>query len=101
MDEIIATGGMSKVRFLILQLLVKLRQICIDPSIIYDNYDGGSNKIDTLINIINEYSANGHKMLIFSSFRTALNLVKTRLDKEKIKYYMIDGGVSSKVELIW
>ena len=96
MDEIIATGGMSKARFLILQLLVKLRQICIDPSIIYDNYDGGSNKIDTLINIINEYSANGHKMLIFSSFRTALNLVKTRLDKEKIKYHMIDGGVSSK-----
>ncbi len=96
MDEIIASAGMSKARFLILQLLVKLRQICIDPSIIYDNYDGGSNKIDTLINIINEYSANGHKMLIFSSFRTALNLVKTRLDKEKIKYYMIDGGVSSK-----
>ena len=96
MDEIIESGGMSKARFLILQLLVKLRQICIDPSIIYDNYDGGSNKIDTLINIINEYSANGHKMLIFSSFRTALNLVKERLDKEKIKYYMIDGGVSSK-----
>ena len=96
MDEIIESGGMSKARFLILQLLVKLRQICIDPSIIYDNYDGGSNKIDTLINIINEYSANDHKMLIFSSFRTALNLVKERLDKEKIKYYMIDGGVSSK-----
>ena len=96
MDEIIESGGMSKARFLILQLLVKLRQICIDPSIIYDNYDGGSNKLDTLINIINEYSANGHKMLVFSSFKTALNLVKTRLDKEKIKYHMIDGGVSSK-----
>ena len=96
MEEIMATDGMSKARFLILQLLVKLREICIDPAIIYDDYHGGSNKIDTLINIINEYIANGHKMLIFSSFRTALNLVKERLDKEKIKYYMIDGGVSSK-----
>ena len=96
MEEIMATDGMSKARFLILQLLVKLREICIDPAIIYDDYHGGSNKIDTLINIINEYIANGHKMLIFSSFKTALDLVKSRLDKEKIKYYSIDGGVSSK-----
>ena len=96
MDEIMATGGMSKARFLILQLLVKLREICIDPAIIYENYNGGSNKIDTLINIINEYSANGHKMLIFSTFKTALDLVKSRLDEENIKYYSIDGGVSAK-----
>ena len=96
MEEILLNGGMSKIRFLILQLLIKLRQICIDPAIIYDDYKGGSNKIDTLVNIINEYIANGHKILIFSSFKTALDLVKRKLESLKINYYSIDGSVSSK-----
>ena len=99
MDEIIESGGMSKARFLILQLLVKLRQLCIDPSILYDDYNGGSNKIDTLVSIIKEYTANNHKILVFSSFRTALDIVKNRLDKEKIKYYTIDGSVKSKTRV--
>ena len=59
-------------------------------------YDGESNKIDTLINIVGEYIANGHKILIFSSFKKALDEVSVRLKKEKIKYHMIDGSVSSK-----
>ena len=96
MAKIIASEGISKARFLILQVLMKLRQICIDPNIIYENYDGGSNKIDTLINIVGEYIANGHKILIFSSFKKALDEVSVRLKKEKIKYHMIDGSVSSK-----
>ena len=102
MDEILDNEGMSKARFLILQLLTKLRQICIDPSIVYENYDGKSNKIDTLVNIVNEYISNEHKILIFSSFKTALNIVKNRLDKEKIKYFMIDGSVASqkRIEMV-
>ena len=96
MEKIMAEEGISKARFLILQLLTKLRQICIDPSIIYDDYHGGSNKIDTLINILKEYISNEHKILVFSSFRTALDIVKKHLEKEKISYYTIDGSVPSK-----
>lgn len=96
MNEIIENEGISKARFLILQLLTKLRQICIDPKIIYDNYNDGSNKLDHLETLVNEYIKNNHKVLIFSSFKTGLNIVKERLDKMKIKSYMIDGSVSSK-----
>lgn len=45
-DEAMKEGGMSKVRFMILPFLTKLRQICIDPRIVYTDYDGGSNKIE-------------------------------------------------------
>lgn len=95
MDELMAEGGMSRVRFMILQLLMKLRQICIDPAIIYDDYKGGSNKIDTLISVINESISNNHKILVFTSFKTALNIVKEKLDKEGITSYVIDGSVKS------
>lgn len=96
MEKIIETEGMNKARFLILQLLTKLRQICIDPSIVYDNYKNGSNKLEQLESIVNEYIKNNHKILIFSSFKTALNIVKEKLNKAKIKTYMIDGSVPAK-----
>ena len=96
MEKIIETEGMNKARFLILKLLTKLRQICIDPSIVYDNYKDGSNKLEQLESIVNEYIKNNHKILIFSSFKTALNIVKEKLNKAKIKTYMIDGSVPAK-----
>lgn len=99
MDKIIKEEGMNKARFLILQLLTKLRQICIDPSIVYDNYSDGSNKIEQLENIVSEYTKNNHKVLIFSSFKTALNIVKEKLNNSKIKTYMIDGSVPAKTRI--
>lgn len=96
MDEIIATEGFIKARFKILQLLTKLRQICIDPKILFENYSGGSIKIDELINLTKKIIDNGHKILLFTSFKTALNIVKEKFDKEKITSYTIDGSVPSK-----
>jgi SNF2 family DNA or RNA helicase len=96
MDEIVATEGFSKARFKILELLMRLRQVCIDPSIVYDNYDGGSAKIEEAVKVIKEVVSNGHKILLFSSFRTALAIMENKFKKEKISYYLIDGSVNSK-----
>lgn len=102
MEEIIENDGISKARFLILQLLIRLRQICITPSIIYEDYKYGSKKIDELKNIINNYIKNNHKILVFSSFKTALNIVKEELLQTGIKTYMIDGSIPAKqrVEMV-
>ena len=99
MDKAMDEGGISKVRFLILNLLVKLRQICIDPNILYENYQGKSNKMEMLSTIAEEYINNNHKILVFSSFKTALNIAKKNLEAQGIKCYMIDGSVSSKARM--
>ncbi|MEG2011192.1 MAG: DEAD/DEAH box helicase [Bacilli bacterium] len=96
LDESLKIDGLEKTKFKILALLTRLRQIVIDPSIVFDNYTGGSNKIDSLLDIVRESVDNGHKILIFTSFKTALNIVKERLEKEKISSYVIDGSVPSK-----
>lgn len=96
MDKIIEEDGFLKAKFKILQLLTRLRQICIDPSIIFENYKGNSIKIDELINIVKRIVENGHKILIFTSFKTALNIVKKEFDNNNISSYIIDGSVSSK-----
>ena len=96
LDELIQTEGWTKARFKILQLLTKLRQICIDPSIIFDNYKGESAKIDELLKIVEETRANGHKMLIFTTYKKALDLIIPKLNNIGISSYYIDGSVSSK-----
>ena len=96
MDSILETGGLSKARFLILQLLTKLRQICIDPKILYKNYEGGSGKMNEFVHVVKTSVQNGHKILVFTSFRDALSLAQKRLDEEGITSYEIDGSTSSK-----
>ncbi len=96
MDEMIQDGGFQKSRMKILQLLTKLRQICIDPNVLYENYDGERVKIEELVRIVTENILNGHKILIFSSFKRILENVKEIFNKNNISYYMIDGSVKSK-----
>ena len=96
MDEMIRDGGFEKSRMKILQLLMKLRQICIDPSVMYENYTGDRIKIDELLRVVKESIDNNHKILIFSSFKRVLDNVKELFAKNNITYYMIDGSVKSK-----
>ena len=96
LDELVQTEGWTKARFKILQLLTKLRQICIDPSIIFDNYKGESAKIEELLKIVEETKANGHKMLIFTTYKKALDLIIPKLNNIGVSSYYIDGSVSSK-----
>lgn len=96
MEELIQTEGYSKARFKILQLLMKLRQICIDPSVLYEDYNKESIKIEKLLEIVKSYISEGHKILIFSSFKRVLDRVKVMFDKEDITNYTITGEVKSK-----
>lgn len=96
MDDLIRTEGFSKARFMILQLLTKLRQLCIDPKLVFDNYKGESTKMENLVNVVKELIDNGHKILLFSSFKSALELVAKEFKKNDITFYEINGEVSSK-----
>lgn len=95
-EKLMEDGNMSKVRFLLLPLLTKLRQICIDPKIVYEDYNGNSNKIDRFLSIVDESIKNGHKILVFTSFKSALKIAKDELKKIGIDSYVIEGNVSAK-----
>lgn len=96
MEEAIQSGGFKKNQMIILSLLTRLRQICIDPRIVYKNYTKKSSKIEELIKVVKEVIDNGHKLLLFTNFRTALDIVKDEFEKNKISYYMIAGDVPAK-----
>lgn len=76
----------------ILAELTKLRQLCCDPALLYENYQAGSAKLDLCLELIQNAISGGHKMLIFSQFTTMLDGIAERLKQENIPYYVLKGS---------
>lgn len=95
-NDVVASEGFSKARFKIVTLLTRLRQLCISPRLLDENYQEESVKIKRLLDIIKELIKDKHKILIFSSFKSAVYLVKEALDRESISNYVIDGSVKGR-----
>ncbi|MBE6053150.1 MAG: ATP-dependent helicase [Clostridium sartagoforme] len=80
----------------ILSYITKLRQICLDPSVLINDYIGDSGKIEALIEILSQSIEEGHKILVFSQFTSVLRNISNRLDLEKISYSYLDGSIPSE-----
>jgi superfamily II DNA or RNA helicase len=78
-------------RFHILAMLTKLRQICCDPSLCYENYDGPNAKLDICMELLHESIEGGHKVLLFSQFTSILAIIEEKLVEEGISYYVLKG----------
>lgn len=98
-QEEMDANGFSKSQIKILSILTRLRQICIDPSLFIDNYSGGSSKIDTVVEFLQSAISEGHKILLFSQFTSALHILENKLHEEGISYYYIDGETKAKDRL--
>ncbi|WP_349947892.1 SNF2 helicase associated domain-containing protein [Lacrimispora sp. BS-2] len=83
----------------ILGALTRLRQICCDPQLCYENYKGGSAKLETCIDLIRNGVEGGHKILLFSQFTSMLDVIAKRLKKEAIPYYMLTGATPKEDRL--
>ncbi|MGL5152510.1 MAG: SNF2 helicase associated domain-containing protein [Clostridium sp.] len=80
----------------ILSYLTKLRQLCLHPELIIENYKGGSGKIEVLLEVVKERIEKGEKILLFSQFTSMLSIISKMLDKNEMQYFYIDGKVTAK-----
>jgi SNF2 family DNA or RNA helicase len=98
-DEEIRENGFSKSKIKILSILTRLRQICCDPSVFIEEYEGDNGKMEALDGILEDSISQGHRILLFSQFTSVLKNIGTRLDKNKINYMYLDGSTKSKVRM--
>lgn len=89
----------STSKIAILAELMKVRQICCDPSLLLEDFKGGSAKKDTCLQLIEESIDGGHKLLVFSQFTSMLEILEEELNKKKIAYYKITGATDKKERL--
>lgn len=94
--ESINEKGLPGSQLLLLQGLMKLRQIANHPTMADENYKGDSGKFEDVIHMLQNAIANGHKILIFSQFVKHLAIFKAYLEKEKISFAYLDGSTKDR-----
>lgn len=83
----------------ILSELMKLRQLCCDPALIYEKYESPSAKSALCIDLVKNAVTGGHKVLLFSQFTTMLEHLQEKLAKEGISYYVLTGSTPKELRL--
>ncbi|MBE8719836.1 DEAD/DEAH box helicase [Sphingobacterium pedocola] len=84
----------SKSKFLAIEALIKLRQICNSPSLLKgEMFAKDAVKLDYIDEILEDVVP-GHKVLLFSSFTGMLKLVAERIQVSGVQYAYLDGKLS-------
>lgn len=86
-------------KILILSYLTKLRQLCLDPSLLIEDFKEESSKIRAIEEIVNEGLEANKKIIIFSQFTSALNKIGNKLNNNDIEYLYLDGSIKAKERL--
>lgn len=80
----------------VLAELTRLRQIALDPSLVFENYKGGAEKLGAIMELVDEAMEAGRKVLIFSQFTSYLDVLSTELDRRGIGYFAITGATPKR-----
>lgn len=98
----LSSEGLEKNKLIVLALLTKLRQICCHPKLCYGNYTGTSSKLDMCMELVRNAIDGNHRVLIFSSFTSMLDLIKEELNREMIAYFELTGSTPKfkRMELV-
>lgn len=96
---ILAEHGVDTGRIKILAILTRLRQIACDPALFLEDYDGGSGKLDLLMEVVEEAAASGHRLLVFSQFTAMLRRIARRLEEKHLAYSYLDGQTPARERL--
>ncbi len=80
----------------ILAMITKLRQICADSRLVYSNITDVSSKISGCLELIQTLKENNKKVLLFSGFTSALDLIEEELKKNNISYHKLTGATKKE-----
>ena len=90
-NELIDSKGVDRSRIEVLSAITELREICCHPSLVMNDYRGGSGKEDLLLDMLPEMISNGRRILLFSQFTSMLKILRTRLEENGFSTMYLDG----------
>ncbi|EIJ43431.1 DNA/RNA helicase, superfamily II, SNF2 family [Beggiatoa alba B18LD] len=99
----IAERGMAKSQLIILDALLKLRQVCCDPRLVSlpsAKKVKQSAKLNLLMDLVPEMIEEGRKILIFSQFTSMLSLIADAFQQVSIPYVSLTGQTQKRSEVI-
>lgn len=96
----VAAKGLARSHIIVLEALLKLRQVCCDPRLVKISQAARikeSAKLDLLLDMLPELIEEGRRILLFSQFTSMLDLIAAALEKAGIPYVMLTGDATDRV----
>ena len=98
--QAIAMHGFAKAHMILLEALLRLRQVSCDPRLVKLNsntdFPAGA-KLLYLIQMLRELVDDGRKILLFSNFTSMLDLIKPHLNEMHIPFVELRGETSDRI----
>ncbi|TAE78133.1 MAG: helicase SNF [Verrucomicrobia bacterium] len=102
--DAIADKGLAKSHIIVLDALLKLRQICCHPQLLKNAAAAkvtDSAKLDHLTKeLLPTLLEEGRRILIFSQFTSMLALIESHLEKENIPFLKLTGQTKDRASLV-
>jgi len=102
-DEI-ANKGFNRSQIVILDALLKLRQVCCDPRLLKTVQAAAKvkerAKLNLLMDMLPELVEEGRKVLVFSQFTTMLDLIAEALDEAGIAHVSLTGQTVARERVV-
>ena len=92
----VADLGAEHGKLKILAAMTRLRQVCCDPNLCFENYEGPTSKLDACVELCEAMVENGHQILLFSQFTSMLDRLKFRLDALQISNLTLQGSTAKE-----
>jgi len=91
--------GLARSHIIVLDALLKLRQVCCDPRLLKlkeAHKTAESSKLELLMEMLPELIAEGRRILLFSQFTSMLELIGAALDGANIGYVTLTGETTDR-----
>lgn len=102
--EAIVKQGLGKSHIIILDALLKLRQICCDPRLLSlpeaAIAHGSSAKLEALMDLLDNLVEEGRKVLVFSQFTSMLQLIEHALQARGYDYLKLTGQTQNRQTVV-
>jgi superfamily II DNA or RNA helicase len=97
--DALAKQGLARSHIVVLDALLKLRQVCCDPRLVPGpaaKKVRESAKLERLAEMLPELVAEGRRILLFSQFTSMLALIEQKLAELKIDYVQLTGDTKDR-----
>ncbi len=102
--DAIAKQGLGKSHIVLLDALLKLRQVCCDPRLLSLPQavvaQGNSAKLEALMELLENLVEEGRRVLVFSQFTSMLQLIEQELVEKKYDYLKLTGQTQNRQALV-
>jgi superfamily II DNA or RNA helicase len=99
--DAVVVRGLGRSRIIVLDALLKLRQVCCDPRLVdleQARCVRESAKLDLLMTLLPNMLEEGRRVLLFSQFTSMLALIETAVAEEGIEFVKLTGQTRNRAD---